>query len=114
MHIMDGILHLPESVSETALKLGVPEFPRLLKEQNHVSKVDNIGDSTFFVPKELIDRMPTNTIELSDIIAFVVLWVSKRVVINLNEGTMSLKALSFGLKTSREEIWRFLRSLGPN
>lgn len=71
MHIMDGVLSLPESVTQTAMMLGVREFPTLLREQKHDVKVDNIPDSTFFIPKELILNMPTNTIELSDIIALV-------------------------------------------
>lgn len=71
MHVMDGILSLPESVTSTALKMGVPEFIRLLQDQKHDEKLDNNADSTFFIPKELIHNMPTNTIELSDIISYV-------------------------------------------
>lgn len=71
---MEGVLSLPESVSNTAFKMGCPDFPRLLQEQKHLEMVDNTGDSTFFIPKDLFYNLPNmtkNTIELSDIIAYV-------------------------------------------
>jgi hypothetical protein len=53
MHVVDGFLTLPATVSATAEKLELEEFLEAMDKAGITDRIDRTGNSTVFIPKDM-------------------------------------------------------------